>query len=242
MVFKLKKVPALAIMSVVCALLVCVCAFFIQFRINAENIGSDIGNNLGTLTGKAVGSLEGMAIGSSEGWEAGKAEGLSAEDTTVKVADTIRETARLEVLVASVKLSDIHSVGDDYKALYMLKGNAVFSVDISNAVIDERADGLYITIPQPEMEPIIDQSRIKKEAAYQKHYWAGSAEQGLDAYLSSMTKIVQRSESALSNYDSLVLAAKNSAVKQVAQLANSVATSRRNVYVSFQEQEGKSNG
>lgn len=240
MKIELRKIPSFVIVGVVFALLFLVGYFSVKFRIEAENIGGSIGSNLGTLTGKAIGSIEGVLVGSKEGWEAGKAKGLSAEDTTVKIIDTMKETARLEVLVASVKLKDIHSVGDDdYKALYMLKGNAIFSVDLSKADIDERTDGLYVTIPQPEMELIIDQSMIKKEAAYQKHYWKGSAEEGLDAYLNSMAQIAKKSESSLANYDSLVRAARNSATKQVIQLVNSVSASRKNVYVSFQDQEGK---
>ena len=215
----------------------CVILFFVGLVGKSDTIGAGIGTPIGKVTGTAIGAVTGLTEGSVAGHQAGKEEGLSAEDTTTKISNAIREAANLEVLVASVKLSDIHSVGDDYKALYLLRGNAVFSVDLGKALVEEREDVVYISIPQPEMELVIDQSKIRQEAMYQKHKFSGDAEDGLDAYINSMKKIVQESSSALSNYDSLVKSAKNAATKQVEQLANSVSVKRRTVYISFQEEE-----
>lgn len=231
-----KKMPIIAILSIITVAITCVMISTILMGAHAQNLGNDVGSTMGRATGKAIGAVAGVTKGSQDGYEAGKAEGLSAEDTKTKISNTIREAANLEVLVASVKLSDIHSVGDDYKALYLLRGNAVFSVDLGKAIVEERDDGVYITIPQPEMELIIDQSRIKQEAMFQKYKFSGDAESGLDAYINSMKKIVQESSSALSNYDSLIKSAKTAAKKQVEQLANSVAVNQRTVYVSFQEE------
>lgn len=236
----MKKIPESGTLVVPFVILLCVLGYVISLRINAQTLGEDIGSGYGYLVGKAIGSFEGLTQGSSEGYKAGKEKGLSAEDTTAEIANSIREVEKLEVLVASVKLNDLHSVGEeDYKALYLLKGDAVFSVDLSKAVIDEKNGELYITIPQPEMELIVDPSRIEKVAEYQKYFFSGKAEDGLDAYINSMKKIVEESEKSLANYDSLLKAAKASAEKQITILAKSVSVNNREVHVYFQEKQNE---
>lgn len=218
--------------------LVCALTYVISLRVNANDIGTAMGASMGSLVGKAVGSLEGMTIGSKEGWDAGKDKGLSAEDTTGSIANELKQLNKLEVLVASVKLNDVHSVGDDYKAIYLLKGEVVFTVDLSKAIIEESDGTLHITLPEPEMEPIIDNNRTEKIAEYQKRFYSGSAEDGLDAYLNSMAKFEEVTKDTLANYDALSESAKNAAKNQVTQLANSVAVNKKNVKIDFMEVNG----
>lgn len=233
----IKKIPFLGVMICILVILLIGFSYVISLRINAKNLGNTVGSDYGTLAGKAVGSYEGLTKGSVDGFESGKEKGLSAEDTTAEIANSMHEINKLEVLVASVKLNDIHSVGDDkdYAALYLLKGEAVFTIDLSKAEIKENNNVINITVPQPKMELTIDQSRIKKVAQYQKLFFNGSAEDGLDAYINSMKKVVDESEKALANYDSLLRTAKIAAEKQIINLVNSVSFREREIHVYFQE-------
>lgn len=231
----LKMVPLSGWLIVPCLILLCALVFIVNFRLSAKTTGGALGEATGKTIGRAIGSFKGMTDGRIKGYDAGKKVALIAEDTTAKVANAIKKVGKLEVLVASVKLNDVHSVGDDYMALYLLKGDAVFTVDLSQADTDQKGDEIHITIPQPEMELIVDQSKIEKVADYQKHYFSGRAEDGLDAYLNSMKKIVEETQETLVNYDSLMEAARESAEKQITELANAVSGTERSVLVGFME-------
>lgn len=232
----LKKIPKSGTYIIPCVFIACVLIYVIVLRVNAESMGTTFGQSTGSQVGKFVGSFEALTD-YREAYAEGKEQGLSAEDTTAEVANKIKEVERLEVLVASVKLNDIHTVGDDYAALYLLKGDAVFAVDLSKAEITEESDGLHILLPQLEMDLIVDQSKIEKVAEYQKLLFNGSSEDGFDAYLNSMEKIVEESKETLVNYDSLKKTAEETAIKQVEQLANSVAVEKRDVIVTFKEEQ-----
>jgi len=232
----LKKIPKSGTYIIPCVFIACVLIYVIILRVNAESMGTTFGQSTGSQVGKFVGSFEALTD-YREAYAEGKEQGLSAEDATAEVANKIKEVERLEVLVASVKLNDIHTVGDDYAALYLLKGDAVFAVDLSKAEITEESDGLHISLPQLEMDLIVDQSKIEKVAEYQKLLFNGSSEAGFDAYLNSMAKIVEESEETLVNYDSLKKTAEETAINQVEQLANSVAVEKRDVIVTFKEEQ-----
>lgn len=234
----LKKIPKSGTYIIPCLFIACVLLYVIILRVNAESMGTTFGQSTGSQVGKFVGSFEALTD-YREAYAEGKEQGLSAEDTITaeEVANKIKEVERLEVLVASVKLNDIHTVGDDYAALYLLKGDAVFAVDLSKAEITEESDGLHILLPQLEMDLIVDQSKIEKVAEYQKLLFNGSSEDGFDAYLNSMAKIIEESKETLANYDSLKKTAEETAIKQVEQLANSVAVEKRDVIVTFKEEQ-----
>lgn len=233
----LKRLPSFAIPLIGFALAACFLLFALYYNANAESQGNRIGQGTGALVGKAIGSFEGITKGREEGAEAGKAAGLSARDTEADIANEIRKIENLEVLVASVKIIDVHSIGEnvDYAALYLLKGDVVFSVDLSQAEIEEQGNGIQITLPLPHGRLYIDQSQIEKVGEYQKHFFSGSAEDGFDAYLNSMVKVYEASAETLDNYDVLIQAAKESAEKQVRQLALSVAVNKHQVNVIFKE-------
>ena len=233
----LKKLPSFAIPLIGFVLSACFLAFALYYNANAESRGNIIGRETGALVGKAIGSFEGITKGREEGAAAGKAAGLSARDTEADIANEIRKIEKLDVLVASVKINDFHSIGEnvEYAALYLLKGDVVFSVDLSQAEIEDLGNELQVTLPLPHGELYIDQSQIEKVAEYQKHFFSGSAEIGFDAYLNSMVKVYEASTETLDNYDVLIEAAKESAEKQVRQLALSVAINTRQVNVDFKE-------
>lgn len=210
---------------IVLGLMIFAMLYIIYLRVMAIEVGKNTGTEAGYLVGRALGSWEGMTQGRIEGLEAGKAAGLSAEDTVVNVETKMQQMNNLEVLVASVKMSDIHIIGEktDYAALYLANGNIVFSVDMSKAVVTYSGNEMKITLPEPKAALYIDQSSVEKVAEYQKHYFSGSAEDGFDAYLNSMQKISEASAETISNYDELIISAKESAEKQVKMLAQSAS-------------------
>lgn len=233
----LKKLPPYAAPLFGCILAALILIFAIYYNVNAASFGNSLGQGTGALVGKALGSLEGMTKGREEGTVAGKAAGLSAQDTKADIADEIRKVSNLEVLVASVKINDFHSIGDnvEYAALYLLKGDVVFSVDLSQAEIEIQNNDIQITLPRPHGELYIDQSQVEKVAEYQKHFFSGSAEDGFDAYLNSMEKVYEASAETLDNYDVLIQTAKASTEKQVRQLALSVTVNSPQINVEFKE-------
>jgi hypothetical protein len=217
----------------------CVFVFATYYRINAASLGGGLGTSTGSLAGKAIGSLEGMTVGMAKGTEAGKAEGLSAEDTKAEIVNQIQQVGELEVLVASVKLSNFHTIGDsiDYAALYLVNGNVVFTVDFAQAKIVAENDTLHITFSKPKGNLYLDESSVEKVAEYQRRFFNGSAEDGFDAYLNTMTKVQEATEDTLDNYDSLIVAAKESAANQVTLLAQSVSTTYNRVVVEFADRK-----
>lgn len=233
----LKYIPKKVIGIMLCLLLAIVLGFVVNIRGKAKSIGNFLGESLGADVGRALGSFEALT-NYKEAYAEGKEEGLSAKDTTAEVVNKIQELNKLEVLVASVKLNDVHSVGKednpDYAALYLLKGNAVFTVDLSKAEIQNGENEISILLPEPEMELIVDQREIKKVAEYQKYYFKGSAEDGFNAYLASMDKINEQSKNEVANYNELIKMARESAKKQVEQLVGTVSVSESNVKVGFQ--------
>lgn len=134
----LKHIPKKALYIMLCLFLAFVLGCTVNIWGKAKSIGNFLGESLGADVGKAMGSFEALTD-YKEAYADGKEEGLSAKDTIAEVVNKIQELNKLEVLAASVKLNDIHSVGEkedpDYVALYLLKGNAVFSVDLSKAEI-----------------------------------------------------------------------------------------------------------
>lgn len=233
----MKKIPKNSIPIVLCVAIACVMIYTINLRMNATSLGGGLGAGTGTMVGKAIGSLEGMTKGRVEGTEAGKKAGLSAEDTEATIANQIQQMENLEVLVASVKLSNFHTIGDskDYAALYLVNGNVVFTVDMSQAVIVAQPDKLKVTIPKPVGTLYLDDSSVEKVAEYQRKFFNGKAEDGFDAYLNTMKKMQEASEETLSNYDVLVSSAREAAENQISLIAKSVSTAYDEVEIEWAE-------
>ena len=142
---------------------------------------------------------------------------------------------KLEVLAADVTLKNINKIGNAYKGLYLINGDAVFTVDLNNAEISYSKEGtdVYIWIPSPEMELYLDQNSTKKLAETQKFDLSVNAEDGLNAYLNSMTQTVENVKETMSNYESLMKIAKESAKTQVEQLATTLCGESQIVHVEF---------
>lgn len=197
---------------------------------------------LPALTAKvssAAGTVQGMAEGLSAGGQAGKEEGLSAKDTTVRVENQMETTGKLQVLLVDMKLSDIYEQGDGYAALYSLKGEGVFTVDLCSAKVlyDEKNDQLVIEIPKPEFEPYIDNKTLEIRAEYEKKtLFNGDAQDGYNGYLKSRVQLDEKIRTEFSEDPELTKQAAASARRQVEQLARSVCQSAR-VEVRFEGEE-----
>ena len=205
----------------------------IRLSMTASSIGGSIGTGFGTSVGKAIGSLEGMTSGRTDGAAAGKAAGLSAEDTVAMITGEFKSVENLEVLVASVKLKNFHTIGKqaDYAVLYLVNGSIIFSVDLSQATIEKKNDTVQVKLPRPKGTLYLDARTRQKVAEYQKSRFTGSAEDGLDARLNSMAKVQEASENTLENYSVLLDAAKTAAEKQVDLLVQSVSVGGPRVVV-----------
>ena len=201
-----------------------------------------IAPGFGTPAGTAVGSWEGITQGLTQGAEDGEVAGLSAEDTVAKVGTKLSQTGKLQVLLLDLKLSDIyeHGSGPQYAALLRMRGEGVFTVDLTQSYASEgpAPDSLVIEIPHPEFVPYLDNSAIETVAEYKAPLFDGSSEKGYTGWLNTVNKLDERVRSELLAYDTLVEQAESSAMKQVELLAQSVCGSACAVEVRFIEEAG----
>ena len=229
---EMNKLPVVGFMLIAC---VAAATILFSILIPLHNDAVAMGTNVGSVEGKAVGFVTGSYKGFTEGDAKGKEDALSAEDTTAVVSNRMIEVGNLEVLVAGVRLKNMHSVGDKYKALYVVAGDAVFTVDMTKVKVSITSNGdLLVIIPKPEMHLYIDERKTEKLAEYQKAVFDGDAKDGFTAYMNSMTATVEEVQKTLSNYDALMKAAQESAVKQVTMLVKSVCGNDRAVHISIE--------
>lgn len=201
---------------------------------NAANFGSDIGSKTGTMVGNVVGSFNGITDGLTKGSQDGKTEGLSAKDTTTEIANNFSKVGNLEVLEAGVKLRDVNTIGEEYAALFLLKGVAVYSVSLSDAEIkDTDADTVEILLPDIDVEIYIDETATEKLAEYQEHSWTGNAKDGFTEYMNSRKETDQSIKDKMENYDALIEAAESSAKKQVEIIAQAAIGNKKEIVVRF---------
>lgn len=200
-----------------------------------RNIGTTAGNVAGRLVGTAVGSADGLFNGWQKGEEAGAEAGLSAEDTQVDIQDSMKKIGSLEVLAAGVTLRNVNEIGEAYAGLSLINGDAVFSVDMTQVEISFSQDGkeAYLVLPEPTLALYLDQSGTKALAEIQKFSLSVTAEDGLNAYLNSMSQTANKAKEALANYDSLLAQARESAQRQVQQLAEMLCGDQYVVQVKF---------
>lgn len=218
-------------LSIVTALLAVLTFTLVCFYFGADNLGATVGKTTGTLVGTAIGSIDGLVNGSQEGEKAG----LSAQDTTVNIQDSMGELGNLEVLVVGVTLRNVNRIGERYAKLSLINGDAVFSVDMTQAEINFSQDGkeMYIKIPEPKLALYLDQSGTQTLAEIQDPSFAVTAEDGLMSYLNSMAQTVQQAREMIVNYDSLMEQARESAQRQVQQLIETVCGNQYKVYTEF---------
>lgn len=212
------------LIALFCLFIVILILYTIPAWFKANTTGEEIGRMHGNLVGTAVGSFIGWTEKNPEGWKKGKEEGLSAADTIVEVKNSLNEVANLEVLVASVKLNNGHEIGKKYAAFYLLKADAVFSIDLSRVSVETNEDGsiLYIRVTQPEVKVYIDDREIEKVIEYQRKFFNGSAEEGFDAYINSMSNLGANAENEIVRDKNLMESARNSAEKQIRQLTRNI--------------------
>ena len=233
---KIRSYIAIGAMFLLTAfLLAFLLSIVIPGRKNAAEKYAELGSTAGELTGRALGSYDGITEGISAGHSAGKEEGLSAKDTSADIKGFIAKADKLEVLVAGVKLVNDHGVGEDYKGLYLMKADAVFTVDLTKAEVeqDEKKNTVTVRIPEPEMNVYIDEAATTKLAEYQKGKYTGSAADGYKAYINSVNKSHEEISREIGNYDQLMEDAKNSALKQVGLLAEAACMNGKTASVEF---------
>ena len=214
-----------------------VCVLCAVLFMNSEKIGAGVGSVSGKAVGMAVGSFDGVTEGISAGYHEGKEEGLSAADTEAEVEDKVKELGNLRVLVANVDIPTYHELGTKYAALYLFRGSAVFSVDLTKAEITRNAKGeVVITLPEPTADVNIDISRTKRLAEYQRLIFNGSASDGIEAYLNSLKLIDNIALDKVSNYETLLTMARDSAKKQVTRVTEGVCVDCSGVTVKFPDE------
>lgn len=205
---------------------------------NAKKLGASVGSASGQVVGKAIGSYKGITDGISKGKESGKADALDPDDTTEsKMGNEFKKVGNLEVLEAGIKLKNMNKLGEDYAALYLMKGVAVFSVNLKNAQINSSdSDIIEIVLPPVDCEIYIDENATEKLAEYQKTKWTGSSHDGTTAFNNSATHIVDSAKNNLENYNQLIESAKQSAIRAVEIIARAAVGNKKNVTVLFGEE------
>lgn len=204
------------------------------FYYRSGEIGTGIGSGAGKLTGMAVGSYKGVTEGLEQGVSDGKAAGLDSGDITADITRSVREVGNLQVLAANVEIPDYHEVGNIYAALYLFRGSAVFSVDLSRASISKTAEGeVIILLPEPTASVNINDSETELLAEYQRKFFNGSADDGFQAYLNTLKSIDSIALEKVSNYEVLMDMAKDSAKKQTEMLASGVCVDCARITVLF---------
>lgn len=230
-------IPVVAV-AVLLALVLVLVLGIIPMNVNVSNAGTAVGNGMGSVVGTAVGSYKGVTEGWQKGLVEGKDAGLSATDVTIDVKSSIKELGRLEVLTASVSLKHSFNIGEnkDYSYLAILMGNAVFTVDLDKSLFEDTETEILITLPQPEMELTIDESRSKKLADKQTPFLDGNAEDGYIAAMNARKEIMTNAEETITNYSTLLDQARSSAEKSVKNFAESVSIEKKEITVIFAEE------
>lgn len=231
MFFKIQ--PCYLVLIAAASFLALIAALYFHSR--ADDVGALVGQMSGKTVGIAIGSADGLINGTREGGEAGAATGLSAEDTTVDIVKSMEELGNLEVLAAGVTLKNMNKAGEAYAQLTVINGDAVFSVDVSQAEISFNQDGteVNITLPQPEVALYLDQDSTQVLAKIQNFSLRVDAEDGLREYLNSMEKITAEARDSITNYDTLMEQAREFAQSQVRQLAETISGGRYAVHTRF---------
>lgn len=232
---KLKK-TAITILSVMLmvAAIIGVFGYVVPADANAKNLGASMGDKTGKIVGNAIGSFDGITVGLKKGWESGKNKGLWATDTKSEIKNSFSEAGNLEVLEAGVTLKNVNTLGDDYAALFLLKGVAIYSVNLKEAEINDLDSAtVEIWLPNINVEIYIDESETEKLAEYQKNSWTGSAKDGFVQYMNTREATDKSVKDTMENYDVLVEAAEGSAKKQVGIIAKAATGNKKDIIVKF---------
>lgn len=204
---------------------------------------------MGGAAGTAAGSWQGVTEGIAKGAEEGKNQGISAEDTEVQVETKLEEAGKLQVLLAELKLVDLYTQGEvgneKYAALIGMNAECVFTVDLTRVRVayEKAQDKIWITIPRPECSLNIDDSSVGVvedggvRAEYKAPLFDGKAEDGYKGWLNASEQIEAKARESIGE-SSMMQAAENATLRQVAQLAEAICGGR-SVTVEFPEGEGR---
>ena len=227
----LSRLSSPCVIAFLFILLVC----FVIFRLNAKKIGTEVGEGKGRIVGTAVGSLRGFTEGAEQGARDGKEAGLSAEDTQADIVDSMRELGKLEVLTGKTELHLDHEIGDRYAKLENSGGTVVFSVDLNQASITENRENntISIILPEPTLDLYLDMNSSQVIAERQGFSLTHSTVDGVNAYLNSLSKTVERARECIYNYDSLMEMARNESIRQVELLAEAICGQEKTIDVGF---------
>lgn len=171
-----------------------------------------------------------------KGYDAGKKEGLSAKDTEQQMKNAIEDMGKLEVLVANVKIPEYHSVGQKFAAMYLFRGSAVFTVDLSKTSIIDNNSDIQVLIPKPTAEVKIDHKETERIKSKSALIFNGSTEEGIEAYLNTLKTVDQISTDKISNYSELNEMAKQAAMLQLKDIIENICGSGKNITFSFIEE------
>lgn len=237
---KIKSAPSFFIMIATALILVFTIVFtgvkIVPTYLKADSLGESIGGKIGETVGWAIGTFNGIITGKEEGGKAGKDEGLSAKDTSVQIANKLKEAGNLEVLVAGIKMTNLNKVGNnDYSALNLIKGNAVFSVNLKDIsiILSDDFSTATVTVPDVTADIYIDDSATEDLAEHQKGKFTGSAEDGFTEYINTSNQLAEKAEESISNYDQLKESARSSAKKQITDMVKNFNSRIADVNISF---------
>lgn len=204
-------------------------------RINAESLGSWFGRTSGQAVGNLTGSYRGVTEGIEEGAVAGTKDGLSAKDTTIDVKSGIQEIGKLEVLAAGVRVNVESRLGEAYKSLKIVDGDAVFTIDLQDTEIamSQSGDEMFVVIPEPTCEVYLDINSTQDLAKIQKFNLTVGAEDGATAYLNTLGQIGSNINEVIEGYDSIFEEAKNTGREQVKQLAETLCFGKYDINVQY---------
>lgn len=204
---------------------------------NAKNLGIGMGDKTGKIVGNVIGLFDGITTGLAKGSEDGKEEGLSAKDIKSEMKHCFNEVGNLEVLEAGVKLKNVNTLGDDYAALFLLKGIAIYSVNLKEVEINDiDSSSVEILLPNINVEIYIDESATEKLAEYQKHSWSGSAKDGFIEYMNTREATDKSVKDTMENYDALIEAAEGAAKKQVGIIAKAATGNKKDIVVKLKKE------
>ena len=226
-IMKKMKIPEYIFLAIAASCVILFSIYLVPAANSAKELGTGVGGTAGKVVGTAVGTYDAFIGGEGDYWqgrENGKAEGLSAKDTEAKLNSIIVGTGKLQVLVVGLTLDDMHGDSDKYKALYILTGEAIYTVDLGAAQID--VEHQVIRVPRPEGRLIIDESRTEKLAEYQKKGFLsigdGSTEEGITAYINSIAQLKKEGEEKIRTDPNLLERAKTAAVNQIGELTRQI--------------------
>lgn len=232
MIKKLNKIKHYLYLGIIILTLLGLSVYLLIAVVNAKTVGTEIGNTVGEFVGTAKGSL--LAVGDAEEFfNAGVEQGISAEDTIIKeIHKKFNNNNSITILSVNVTIEDMLEIGEKYKAWILWPGIVNYNIawDQTTIVHDEEADVLYVTIPEPTVELILD-SPNKKIIAKSEEFNINSADKGNTVLINSENKIIENVKDYISNYESLMEVAKDSAQTQIKEFVESLSFSNEVVVV-----------